>query len=367
VHPTEIESVAEFDRLVAGGTRSLSGFHLQSLDLSERAADLARLDVTAAVFLGCRFAAGSGPGSETDVRDRGGLLFPEVPDVPFDPYRASLYSPAELYDGLERGYAVTPDAASYAWSRGPRTIDKSMAMALHDHAIDDAVDEFVADRRLVGVMGGHAVRRDEPAYLDAARLGHSLAQELTVATGGGPGAMEAANLGAWLAEEEDAALVEAAGLLAPVPEFTPDISAWAVAAFTVRDRWPDGTPSLGVPTWFYGHEPSNPFAFAVAKYFRNAIREDALLRLCRAGIVFLPGAAGTVQEIFQAACGNYYAEPSLVAPMVLLGKDYWSTQLPAWSLLEVLGRGRALGPRLHLVDDPAEILPLLLEERGGGR
>jgi predicted Rossmann-fold nucleotide-binding protein len=366
VRPTEIESLAEFDRLVARGTRSLNGFHLQSLDLSERAGDLAHLDVTAAVFLGCRFAAGSGPGSEGDVRERGGLVFPEVPDVPFDPYRGSLYSPVELYAGLEHGYAGTPDAASYAWSRGPRTIDKSMAMALHDHAIDDAVDEFVEGRSLVGVMGGHAVRRDEPAYLDAARLGHALAHELTVATGGGPGAMEAANLGAWLAREPDAALVEATGLLAPVPNFTPDITAWATTALTVRDRWPDGRESLGIPTWFYGHEPSNPFASAVAKYFRNAIREDALLRLCRAGIVFLPGAAGTVQEIFQAACGNYYAEPSLVAPMVLIGRDYWSAQLPAWELLEVLGRGRALGARLHLVDDPAEVLPLLLEESGGG-
>ena len=31
--------------------------------------------------------------------------------------------------------------------------------------------------------------------------------------------------------------------------------------------------------------------------------------MCDAGIVFLPGAAGTVQEIFQDACENYYASP----------------------------------------------------------
>jgi predicted Rossmann-fold nucleotide-binding protein len=105
----------------------------------------------------------------------------------------------------------------------------------------------------------------------------------------------------------------------------------------------------------------------VAKYFRNALREDMLLRLCDAGIVFLPGAAGTVQEIFQAACTNYYAEPDLIAPMVLVGRDYWTAQLPAWDLLAVLGTERAFGERLHLVDSTEQVLPLLLEEGGHRR
>jgi predicted Rossmann-fold nucleotide-binding protein len=152
-----------------------------------------------------------------------------------------------------------------------------------------------------------------------------------------------------------------------VPDFTPDVTGWARAAFEVLERWPHGSAAVGVPTWFYGHEPPNVFATLAAKYFRNALREDMLLRLCRGGIVFLPGAAGTVQEIFQAACANYYSEPDLVAPMVLVGRDHWSQQLPVWQLLEVLGRGRAFGPRLHLVDDPAEVLHLLLEGGGGGR
>jgi predicted Rossmann-fold nucleotide-binding protein len=363
VRPTEIETLAEFDELVSHGTTSLAGLHLQSVDLSARAEVLARLDVSRAVFLGCRFA----PGSEADVRARGALVFPAVPDLPFDPYRGTLYTPGELYAGLEHGYAGTLDGATYAWSRSPRTIDRSLAMALHDHAIDDAVEEFSEGHRLVGVMGGHAVRRDAPAYLSAARLGRSLGSRFTVLSGGGPGAMEAANLGAWFSARTDEELVEAVAALADVPGFAPDVGRWARAAFDVRDRWPGGAESLGIPTWFYGHEPPNAFATSVAKYFHNALREDMLVRLCRGGLVFLPGAAGTVQELFQAACANYYSEPALVAPMVLVGRDHWTGQLPVWQLLDVLGRGRTFGTRLYLVDDPAEVLPLLLEEGSGGR
>jgi predicted Rossmann-fold nucleotide-binding protein len=366
VRPTEIESLDELDRLVAQGLRSLGGYHLQSVDLSGRADALARLEMTDAVFLGCKFADGSGPGSEADVRARGALVFPAVPDVPFDPYRGALYTPAELYAGLEHGYAATLDASAYAWSRSPRALDKSLSMALHDHAIDDAVEEFAEGRRIVGVMGGHAVRRDAPAYLWAARLGRSLGAQLTVLTGGGPGAMEAAALGAWLAGSPDEDLVAAVTVLAAVPDFAPDVTAWARAAFAVLDRWPAGGTTLGVPTWFYGHEPPNVFGSSVAKYFRNALREDKLLSLCRAGIVFLPGAAGTVQEIFQSACSNYYSEPALTVPMVLLGRDYWSAQLPVWSLLEALGHGRPFGSQLHLVDDPVEVLPLLLGDGAAG-
>ena len=45
----------------------------------------------------------------------------------------------------------------------------------------------------------------------------------------------------------------------------------------------------------------------------DARREAILLQVCEAGIVFLPGAGGTVQEIFQDGCGNFYAEPESVA------------------------------------------------------
>ena len=352
----EIETLAELDRRIGAGASVARGWHVQSVDLRDRTEALARLDVTGAVFLGCEFA----DGVEDDVRRRGGLVFPDVPDVPFDPYRAALYSPGELYDGLAESYAATPDARIHAWSSGGPGIDRTLATALHDHAIDDALGDYVRGRAVVGVMGGHSAERGTDGYREAARLGRLLGRDITVATGGGPGAMEAANLGAWLADRPDDDLDSAIADLAGAPSYAPDVTAWARAGMAVRDRFAPGRDSLGVPTWFYGHEPPNVFADHVAKYFRNAVREDVLLRVCRSGIVFLPGAAGTVQEVFQSACENYYTGPADVAPIVLVGQRYW-TELPVWPLLERLAQGRAMAAHVHLVDDVDDVPGLLRE------
>ena len=355
----EVESLEELDRLVAGGATSMSGWQLQGLDLRGHTDVLSRLDARGALVLGGRLD----PVAENDLRARGALVFPRVPDVPFDPYRARLYTPEELYDGLDGDYADTLDARVYAWSRHTgHDLSALVAQSLHDAAVDDALEEWTGGRRLVGVMGGHALARGARGYGEAARLGRSLTRAgLTVATGGGPGAMEAANLGAYLSGHDDAVLDEALGLLAAVPAYEPSVAAWAGSAIDVRRRWPDGAGSLGVPTWFYGHEPPNALASAVAKYFENAVREDVLLHVCRAGVVYLPGRGGTVQEVFQDACENYYAADGDVAPMVLVGQEYWTEELPAWPLLRRLAEGRAMADQVHLVDDLDEVAGLLAD------
>ena len=170
--------------------------------------------------------------------------------------------------------------------------------------------------------------------------------------------MEAATLGAWLAERPESDLVEALSVLSAVPTFRPSVDAWVGPAFRVRERFPDGAESLAIPTWHYGHEPPNVLATAIAKYFGNATREAVLLEVCAGGIVFLPGAAGTVQEIFQDGCENYYAVESSVAPMILVGTDYWTRQLPVWPLLDALARGRTMAPLVHLVDTIEEAVAL---------
>lgn len=347
----EIESLAQWDAHVARA-HTLAGWFVQSVDLSEREGDLVRVDPAGAIFLGCTL----GKEQVNGLRSRGALVFPRLPDVPFNPYRPSLYDADELLGPTGSDYADTVDAQVYAWTRTSRhPLSTALATALHDHSITDALDGATADLSpadLVGIMGGHALQRGHDGFLAAARLGANLTRGgKTLMTGGGPGAMEAANLGAWMANSSPAELDEACRLLAETPSFRPSVAAWIQRAIRVRERWPNGRRSFGIPTWFYGHEPPNAFATGIAKYFANALREDTLLHRCRGGIIYLGGAAGTVQEIFQAVTENYYAaDESLIAPMVLVGIDYWTEQLPAWPLLSSLAGGRPMAQSIHLVD-----------------
>lgn len=344
----DVDTLEDFDRRLARGARSLSGWRMRALDLTERGRALRGVDVAESLFLGCRLSLAD----EESVRARGAVVFPALPGIPIDTYRTTLYTPADLF-GTE-GYSHSLDARTYAWSQRETSRDAALAQSLHDHSIDLALADWVSRRKLVGVMGGHGVVRGSREYADGVELGHSLSQTLTVATGGGPGAMEAVNLGGYLVGRGADAREQALAMLAVVPGFAPSVAAWAEAAFAVRDAFPEGGDSLGIPTWHYGHEPPNAFAGAIAKYFRNAQREAILLEVCQAGIVFLPGAGGTVQEIFQDACENYYADESSVAPMILVGRSYWTEQYPAWPLLQSLAKGRPMERRVHLVDTVQE-------------
>jgi predicted Rossmann-fold nucleotide-binding protein len=341
----QVDTLADFDRRLASGTTSLRGWRVRALDLTTRTAELRDLRVSGALFLECRFA----PGDAERVEAGGAIVVPDLAGAPLDLHRDHLYRPQDLYD--TPAYADSLDARAYAWSQTAHDRESSMAKALHDHAVDEALADWVVGRRLVGVMGGHALERGTAGYRDAARLGLRLGTTYVVATGGGPGAMEAANLGGYLSGVPDGALDVAIEELERAPAYRPSVDAWVRAGFAVRDLFPGGAESLGIPTWHYGHEPSNVLASAIAKYVRNAQREAILLEVCHAGIVFLPGAGGTVQEVFQDACENYYADESSVAPMVLVGRSYWTDELPVWPLLRALARGRPMEPHVHLVDD----------------
>jgi predicted Rossmann-fold nucleotide-binding protein len=356
----EIHDVGVLAALLATGT-SPAGMRLQDLDLTAVEGQLLqRTDLDGLVVLGGRLS----PALRAHLTLHGAVVFPAVPDAPVAVYRAGLYTAHELYAGLEAGYAGTPDARAYAWARDARLANDAYATllrAVHDDSVTDALDEWLAGASVVGVLGGHAAERGSPDYAAAARLGRGLAAAgLVVATGGGPGTMEAANLGA-LAPSDDA-LDEALAGLRAVVSFRPDVSAWARLGLAVRAGFPQPPRprSLGIPTWFYGHEPPNVFADGIAKYFSNALREDGLLARSAAGVVVVPGAAGTVQEIFQFATRLYYGGSPPPPPLVLLGRDHWTRTLPVLPLLQALAAGRPMAGAVHVVDTVEEAVTAIV-------
>ncbi|MEU4396317.1 LOG family protein [Kribbella sp. NPDC023855] len=354
----DIESLQHFDQVIAAGASSMGGWRVQSVDLTERTQVLLRLSPAGSLFLGCALEETAAAW----IRDGGGLIFPAIPELPFDPYRGALYAAEELYADLSSGYEATPDAQIYAWSRqhdARGDTGRTLAAALHDHSIADALHELPDDKPWIGVMGGHGIARTDPTYRSAVLLGRTLARAgLTVATGGGPGAMEAANLGSSLSSYDDAAAEAALAALAAAPSFRPSIADWASTGLAVRRNYP-GDGGVSIPTWFYGHEPPNVFATSIAKYFSNALREDVLLSRARGGIIYLPGAAGTVQEIFQAVTPNYYGDAATQVPMILVGVEYWSVKLPVWPLLESLADTRPMASSIRLVDTIEEAAGLV--------
>lgn len=335
---------------------------------------LTSLSTEGAVFVGCEL----GDAARDQILQSGGLVFPRMPGLPFHAYKPELYTPDELMHGYTWGqpetFADTLDGRIWAWYRANRELRgarlpvlEAMAQRLHDHAMDDAMGQFIEDgpgdgepHRLVAVMGGHALARTSPAYREVALLGRQLAREgYLVTTGGGPGAMEAAHLGAWLAHEPAAAVDQALALLVGAPGY--EDPGWFESADAVRQRWPSGASvhSLAIPTWFYGHEPTNLFASHVAKYFSNSLREDGLLAVASHGVVYAPGSAGTVQEVFMDAAQNHYGTFFLVSPMVFLDRDYWQRERPVAPLLERLAQGRQYASMIGLVDHADAALAFL--------
>jgi predicted Rossmann-fold nucleotide-binding protein len=357
----EIESAAAL-RAHIDETNSLKDVVVQGLDLTDATTETALTSVSAedACFLGCRFSEAA----EQHVRETGGTVFPAFVGLPFTPYRSSLYTPDELMEGYERGHPetrdTTLDARIYEYFKS-RQLDgrdapvmDALAFRIHDHAIDDALRSLLRpedgpNRQVVGVMGGHQLERDTDTYRRVAQIGWRLAREgFFVATGGGPGAMEAANLGAALAAYDAEAVDDAVETLAAAPHYEDD--AYVERAVTVRERYPDRTESLAVPTWFYGHEPSNLFPTHVAKYFANSIREDGLLAIATYGVIYAPGSAGTIQEVFMDAAQNHYETFGPASPMIFYGTDYWTEEKPVYPLLETLAQDTPYADQLRVTD-----------------
>lgn len=300
-------------------------------------------------------------------------IFEYLKSVPFDVSRSTLYTAAELYEGFSpessESYGNCFDAQVYSQyiSKGKQTNDfyESMARTLHDHGIYAAVGEFfrVHDYlHCVGVMGGHALLRTDSKYIQIVFLSKRLTElGFFMLSGGGPGAMEATHLGAWMAGYTDDEVKDALRIMAIAPSFND--SHWLSTAFEVIRKYPQNKyVSLGIPSWLYGHEPSTPFATHIAKFFDNSIRENLVLTLPFGGVIYTPGSAGTMQEIFQDAVQNHYLSYGFSSPMIFLGTEFWTEEIPIFPLLQqLMEKGKYKNLCLALTDDSDVVVQKLID------
>ena len=342
----EVEDLADLDAVLSSG-RPLTGLRFQDLDLTAYEDRLlARTDVEGLVVLGGRLS----PALAAHLGAHRALVFPTDPHAPVDPYRATLYTAGRalrrprrrrlrVHTGLpclpvDAGRRPAPRRVRHAAARDPRRLDQRRPRRVHRQAARSSASWV-----------GTRWRGARAAYAAAARLGRSPRR-------GGTGRRHR-----WRPRRDGGRQPRR-----PRPPTSsrsarpstgwppcrrsarpsPTGSAWR-SRCAPRSPPPTTARSLGIPTWFYGHEPPNVFCDGIGKYFSNAIREDGLLARATAGLVVLEGAAGTVQEIFQAVTPLFYAPPSRRSrPLVLVGQEYWSETVPVWAAVRALGQERGM-------------------------
>jgi uncharacterized protein (TIGR00730 family) len=174
--------------------------------------------------------------------------------------------------------------------------------------------------RAVSVFGSARVSRDSAEYGLGVRVGRLLAEAgYAVITGGGPGAMEAANKGACEAGGVSVGL----GIELPFEQG--------------MNEWVD----IGVN-------------------FRYFFARKTMFVKYAQGFVVLPGGFGTFDELFEALC-LVQTRKVTSFPVVLLGHSYWDG-LVDWLRATVLTGGKIAERDLELftvTDDPEEAVHIV--------
>lgn len=337
----EIESQHDLKRLLKEDGGIINKVAFQDIDLTGYEEKVLKFYFTNCIFLG-----GKINNTIKEHIENENFIFPKL-DVPYNLYPAKLYTKEKLYGAYKIGepntYEQTFDKIVYnhfiETGKEADSIKETLARRLHDHSITDALYDFLdkyEEKKVVAIMGGHGLARNTEDYKMVVRLSKKLAENgYLMTSGGGPGAMEATHVGAWFAGRSDDDLQKAFAILDKAPTFKHPL--WMDTAMQVINDFPKGEyESLGIPTWLYGHEPPTPFATKIAKYFANSVREDGLLTIAKGGIIFSPGSAGTIQEVFQEVTQNHYLSFGYASPMIFLNEKFWTEETPVYKYLQDL-------------------------------
>jgi uncharacterized protein (TIGR00730 family) len=167
----------------------------------------------------------------------------------------------------------------------------------------------------ITVFGGSRVTLNGKAAQDARKIGYMLAREgFSIITGGGPGIMESANMGAIEYVSENLKECKLHGEGRCVPLFI----------------------SAGINLIKLNREQSNPYVqdnIITGHFFA---RKWLLVRYS-VGFVVFPGGFGTMDELFEVITLIQCNRMSKV-PIVLMHKDYWAP-LESWIRTRALENG----------------------------
>ncbi len=358
----EIETQKELKHLFRKSGDIINKVAFQDVDLSEFEEDVLRFYFSNCLFLGCKMTE-----KIREHIEKENYLFPKL-DVPYNIYPSRLYDKDDLYGEYETGnpesYEKTFDKIVYnhftETGKEADSIKETLARRLHDHSITDALYDFLEnydEKKVVAVMGGHSLARNTENYKTVVRLSKELTEKgYLMISGGGPGAMEATHVGAWFAGRSKEDLESAFETLDTAPVYKDKM--WMDTAMQIIEKFPNSGEfeSLGVPTWLYGHEPPTPFATKIAKYFSNSVREDGLLTIAKGGIIYSPGSAGTIQEVFQEITQNHYLSFGYASPMIFMNKKFWTEETPIYTYIQdLISKGKLKNLILSVCDTVEEI------------
>ena len=364
---TEIEEMDALRQLFSR-TEVLKHYAFQAINFEKSGFPVENYRFEDCLFMGCII-----PPRMYYAMDEQCIVFPRV-KMPYKVFPNKLYDAKSLYLHYKPGHHETfytcYDTICYerymALGKETNDIKETLCRVLHDHSISNALDQFISrydEKDIIAVMGGHAVKRTDPSYRQIVEISKRLTEigKLMV-SGGGPGAMEAVHLGAWMAGRSEEEVEDALHMIGVSPTFRDP--GWLTHAFEVMAKYPRDKKyhSLGIPTGFYGHEPATPLATDIAKYFDNSVRENYIISIPKGGIIYTPGSAGTFQEIFQDAAQNHYETLGYSSPMIFLGKNYYTEETPIYPLLEDLQeRGKYQNLILQITDSTDDVIRYLMD------
>lgn len=177
----------------------------------------------------------------------------------------------------------------------------------------------------VSIFGSTKTRPGDDDYQKAEETARRLAKEgYAIATGGGPGIMEAANKGA----------MEAGGV------------------------------SVGLNIDLPEEQKPNKYIGTYLNFRYFFVRKVMFVKYAVAFVIF-PGGFGTLDEFFEPL-QLIQTQKIKPFPVILVGKEYWKGLLN-WVKEVLLARGKISSHDLnlfHIVEEPEEIVSFIKEKRG---